>query len=159
MTAIRHRLVPAVLVAVLAAASLVLAASAGAAAPCANRLVDDWSDNSRIDGVYDLHCYEDAIDAIPPDIRDYTNAADVISRAFQAVTGRRLAIRKNETPGDGPPSVPSVASSSSDSALPIPLLVLGAMSIALLGAGALGYFSRRRAATELEHADDDDLLG
>ncbi|MDQ3672426.1 MAG: hypothetical protein M3364_08350, partial [Actinomycetota bacterium] len=32
------------------------------------------------------------------------------------------------------------------SSIPIPLLVLGGMSIALLGAGGLGYLSRRRAA-------------
>ncbi len=46
------------------------------------------------------------------------------------------------------------------SSVPIPLLVLGGMSIALLAAGGLGYLSRRRAAA---NADDgppgpDDLL-
>jgi hypothetical protein len=33
---------------------------------------------------------------------------------------------------------------SSASSVPVPLLVLGSMSLLLLGAGGLGYLSRRR---------------
>ena len=39
--------------------------------------------------------------------------------------------------------------------MPIPLLVLGGMSIVLLAAGGIGYFSRRRQSAEAE-ADVDD---
>jgi len=43
----------------------------------------DWDDNGRIDGIYNLFCYQDAIDAIPFDIRDYADAEEVIARALQ----------------------------------------------------------------------------
>ena len=33
---------------------------------------------------YALPCYEEAIDALPTDIRDYTNAEDVITRALSS---------------------------------------------------------------------------
>ena len=49
-------------------------------------MIADWSDNGRVDGVYTLDCYQTAIDAIPVDLRDYTNAADVISRALTAAS-------------------------------------------------------------------------
>lgn len=147
MSGMRHRSRIAALGALLAGmlAALCVAPAAGAATPCGKKVLDDWADNSRIDGVYALHCYEEGIDAIPADIRDYTNAAEVISRAFQSRTGRRLAIRERENGSDGgPPEPPLVDTSSSSSSLPVPLLVLGGMSLALLGAGGLGYVSRRR---------------
>jgi hypothetical protein len=94
--------------------------------------------------VYALDCYEAAIDAIPADLRDYTDAADVIARAFQDRSGRRL---QRGLEGPVAPTqttdVPPVDTSSS-SAVPVPILVLGAMSLALLGAGGAGYLSRRR---------------
>ena len=54
------------------------------ASKCGDAVLQDWFDNGRIDRVYDLQCYEDAIDAIPADLRDYANAEDVISRALAA---------------------------------------------------------------------------
>jgi hypothetical protein len=38
--------------------------------------------------------------------------------------------------------------------VPIPLLVLGGMSMLLLAAGALGYVSRRRQAAQADEFDD-----
>jgi hypothetical protein len=52
---------------------------------------------------------------------------------------------------DDPGQVAPDVDTSSPSSVPIPLLVLGGMSILLLGAGGLGYLSRRRQAA---HADD-----
>ena len=131
-------------------ASLVaaLAASGGVAAapPCAQAILADWLDNSRIDRVYALTCYEAAIDAVPDDLRDYTDAADVIARAFQDRSGRRLEQRGLEGPVPAttmPGAVPPVDASSSSS-VPVPILVLGVMALTLLGAGGLGYVSRRR---------------
>ena len=40
--------------------------------------------------------------------------------------------------------------------MPIPLLVLGGMSILLLAAGGLGYVSRRRQAAHADDFDGDD---
>ena len=140
-----HRLAAAALAALLTTA-LVAASGARAATPCAQAVLADWQDNSRIDRVYDLPCYGDAIDAIPDDLRDYTDAADVIARAFQRVTGRGLEVRtpqgrQTEIP---PPATAPPVNASSPSSLPVPLLVLAAMSLVLFAAGGLGYVARRR---------------
>ena len=126
-------------------AALIASTSAAATPACADAILADWLDNSRIDRVYALDCYEAAIDAIPGDLRDYTDAADVIARAFQDRSGRRLEQRGLEGPvaPTTPDAVPPVDASSSSS-VPVPILVLGAMSLMLLGAGGLGYVSRRR---------------
>jgi hypothetical protein len=149
--------VASVLVALAAAvlASLALAVPTAGAASCGKKVVDDWSDNSRIDGVYALRCYQEGIDTIPHDILDYTNAADVISRAFQDRTGRRLAIREAGKRGSTERTTAPPTVDTSSSALPIPLLVLGGMALALLAAGSLGYVSRRRHPVD-ERLDDDD---
>ena len=140
-----HRLAAAALAALLTTA-LVAASGARAATPCAQAVLADWQDNSRIDRVYDLPCYGDAINAIPDDLRDYTDAADVIARAFQRVTGRGLEVRtpqgrQTEIP---PPATAPPVNASSPSSLPVPLLVLAAMSLVLFAAGGLGYVARRR---------------
>jgi hypothetical protein len=44
---------------------------------------------------------------------------------------------------------------SAPSSVPIPLLVLGGMSVALLAAGGLGYLSRRRQAAHDDLPPDD----
>jgi hypothetical protein len=141
-----HRLAAAAFAAVLttAIAALVVSSGAVAATPCGEAILADWLDNSRIDRVYELPCYEAAIDAIPSDLRDYTDAEDVIARAFQNASGRRLETRKPQSRlSDTLPPVPTVHASSA-AAVPLPLLVLGALALTLLAAGGLGYVSRRR---------------
>jgi hypothetical protein len=126
------------------AASLVAVGGTSAASPCADAILADWLEDSSIDRVYALPCYEAAIDAIPQDIEDYTDAADVIARAFQRAAGRRL---DRSLEGPAAPTEPAAAppvETSSSSSLPVPILVLGGMSAALLAAGGLGYVSRRR---------------
>ncbi len=60
------------------------AGPAAAASTCAKKVIDDWYDNGRVDGTYAVHCYDDAIDALPRDVRDYSSAKDDIQRALQA---------------------------------------------------------------------------
>ncbi len=170
------------LVAVLASALAALAFTGAAAAkgsPCGEKVLADWYDNGRIDRLYPLHCYEDAIDAIPADIRDYADAEDVISRALQgALSGKLVEGGRDPSPDDrevvpgaggtdgkvgeggegGPEATPAV-DTSSPSSVPIPLLVLGGMSLALLAAGGLGYVSRRRQAGADNGDVDDDTPG
>jgi hypothetical protein len=136
---------------------------------CGKEIVADWFDNGRIDRIYPLHCYEEAIDAIPQDIRDYANAADVIKRALQAALGGHLYRCKgcpDPSPGGQPRNAgvngkgnPEAAgptpNGSGLSSVPIPLLVLGGISLALLAAGALGYVSRRRQAQAEEDVGDE----
>jgi hypothetical protein len=174
--------------------ALSLSGPAAAATPCGKKILADWYDNGRIDRLYPLHCYEEAVDAIPPDIADYVDARDVIERALQAAVGGHLAPGgKDPTPGDGNgkggrgidggapgsngdsgtgpggtngPQTAPVVDTSSPSSVPVPLLVLGGMSLALLAAGGLGYASRRRQAAQADELgedgstpDDDDTLG
>ena len=152
------------LIAVLASAfvALSLTGTAAAATPCGKKVLADWFDNGRIDRLYPPHCYEEAIDAIPPDIGPYSDAEDVITRALQSSLRGKLAPGgRDPTPGDDnpgddpeppgtkPPSDPTDPNNpphaapdvdtSGPSSVPIPLLVLGGMSLALLAAGGLGY--------------------
>lgn len=70
---------------VLAALGALLAvpAPASAAQPCGRQVIDDWYDDGRVDGTYALHCYDDAIEILPRDVRDYSSAKDDIQRALQ----------------------------------------------------------------------------
>jgi hypothetical protein len=175
-------------------AALSFSGSATAATPCGKKVLADWYDNGRIDRLYPLHCYEEAIDAIPPDIRDYVDARDVIERALQAAVNGKLTYGgPDPTPGGsndkqtggvsgsgggggtgggggggtggtgtggGTQAAPAV-NTSGPSSVPIPLVVLGGMSLALLAAGGLGYLSRRRQAAHAHGLDDgpgDDAL-
>ena len=163
--------------------ALALSAPADAAAKtvCGDKVLADWFDNGRIDRLYPLHCYEDAIDAIPDDLRDYADAEEVISRALQsALRGELAPGGPDPTPGDdetgsdgqpgsGGPNDPNDPNGSNGgeatpdvdtsgpSAVPVPLIVLGGMSLALLAAGGLGYLSRRRQAAHDDAPDDDDF--
>ena len=174
--------------AVLASAFVALAVSAPADAAaktvCGDKVLADWFDNGRIDRLYPLHCYEDAIDAIPDDLRDYADAEQVISRALQSALRGELAPGGADPtpggtsdggtttpggPGSGGPDDPNGSGTgggqvaapevdtSAPSSVPIPLLVLGGMSIALLAAGGLGYLSRRRQAAHDDLPPDDSV--
>ena len=66
----------------------VVAASLGvvspaAAAKCGTAILRDWSDG-KLDRTYPVRCYQDALDAMPEDMRSYTSAPDDIKRALLA---------------------------------------------------------------------------
>jgi hypothetical protein len=165
----------AVLVVLLAAVAAALSMPGTAAAKgtkCGKEIVADWFDNGRIDRLYPLHCYEEAIDAIPQDIKDYANAADVIQHALQrALTGHLYRCKgcPDPSPGGsrstgggnagGTEAAGPTPNASGPSSVPIPLLVLGGISLALLAAGGLGYYSRRHQAQSGDDSSDDDLSG
>jgi hypothetical protein len=183
---LRTFLVALVLV-VSAVASLSFASAAGAATKCGERVLADWYDNGRIDKLYPLNCYEEAIDAIPNDIGPYVDAEDVITRALQGAMRNELdpggcdptadgstddcksqggngksGNDKNGNEGpDGTDSTGQVlpkVDTSGPSSVPVPLLVLGGLSLALLAAGGLGYVSRRRQAAHADDVGSDDTL-
>lgn len=177
-----------------AVASLSFASTAGAETKCGQQVLADWYDNGRIDKLYPLNCYEEAIDAIPEDIGPYVDAEEVITRALQGALHGNLSQggcdpstdgsaddcartpggssnggNGNGGSGDNPSGDPSATGddpgqvapdvdTSSPSSVPIPLLVLGGMSILLLAAGGLGYLSRRRQAAHVDRDGGDDLL-
>ena len=173
-----------------AVASLSFASAAGATTKCGQQVLADWYDNGRIDKLYPLNCYEEAIDAIPDDIGPYVDAEEVITRALQSAlhgdldeggcdptadgskddcarqpgggsnggNGGSPNDGSNPNGGDDPGQATPDVDTSSPSSVPIPLLVLGGMSILLLGAGGLGYLSRRRHAAHADEFGDDDPL-
>jgi hypothetical protein len=172
-----------------AVASLSFASSAGAATKCGQKVLADWYDNGRIDRLYPLNCYEEAIDAIPTDIGPYVDAEDVITRALQSALNGQLGpggcdptadgspddctnatgggnpknnnnkknTNKNESPDETAAAAPEI-DTSGPSSVPVPLLVLGGLSLALLAAGGLGYVSRRRQAGNGDDFGGDDTL-
>jgi hypothetical protein len=169
----------AALLAVVASALLALGSPSTAAgqADCAQQVLQDWSDNGRVDKLYPPHCYEEAIDKIPADLAPYVDAEQVITRALQSALNRELAPGGcDPTPdgdsndcrgipsgsggnggsagGGGNEAAPEVDPSGASS-IPVPLLVLGGMSVALLAAGGIGYLSRRRLNAETGEPHDD----
>lgn len=171
--------------------ALALADQADASSACGRKVLGDWYDNGRIDRIYPLHCYEDAIDLIPEDLLPYADAEEVISRALAQALKNELAPGgcdpspdgskddcrpgASTKPGGKPPTktpggtttgttttekttgseaVPEIDTSATTS-VPVPLLVLGGMSVALLAAGGLGYASRRRQGAGGDGRDGD----
>ena len=164
---------------VLAIAALTLAAPA-AAETCGKKVIDDWAADFRVDGTYALHCYDDAIEALPRDVRDYSSAKEDIERAMQAVmrqgdppgtttpdeptfTDPANPDEPTDTtgggpsggdePGDGgPEAAPTTDTSASSDSIPLPLLVLAGLALLLLAAGSLGYVVRRVQARRVPPA-------
>jgi hypothetical protein len=110
-----------------------LAASPAQAAPCADAVVRDWADGT-IAGRYAPHCYGDAIEALPEDVRAYSTAEDDIATALRA----RIRETRDRTP---PPSARSSAGVAS--AVPLPL-VSGATIALVLALAALAHLLARK---------------
>jgi hypothetical protein len=86
---------------------LAVAAPADAAPSCGRQVIDDWFDNSRVDLTYPRHCYDDAIELLQPDVRDYSNAEEEITRALQR-RGRTVpppSATTDSPPADSPDEV------------------------------------------------------
>ena len=140
---------------------LVATAPASAAASCGRQVIDDWYDDGRVDGTYALHCYDDAIEILPRDVRDYSSAKDDIERALQAKLRGEPAppattdpSPDDEEPGGSPPGTPPGTGGTdgpevtpplgdSASSVPIPLLILAGLALLLVAGGSAGYVIRR----------------
>jgi hypothetical protein len=91
----RHKLVICIaLVAASFAGAAVQAPRASASAPCWKVLLTDWYDG-RIDHVYPIHCYTDALKHLPPDVQTYSSAHDDILRALQSAITKQKSEHKN----------------------------------------------------------------
>jgi hypothetical protein len=72
------------------------APQAQAAKPCWQTLLNDLFENGRVTGIYQLHCYDDALHNLQTDVKIYGTAIDDIRDAKnQALLARKLH-------GDGP---------------------------------------------------------
>lgn len=90
------------------AASLTAALPAGASSTdaCAQRVIRDWYDGGRVDGVYPLRCYRAAIQALPEDVLQYSDARNAIERALAyAAQGDHRPVRSRVDP----PAPPAAA--------------------------------------------------
>lgn len=82
------------------AGAAIHAAPAQAATPCWKLLLNDWYDG-RIDHVYPVHCYREALKHLPSDVSTYSSAHDDILRALQSAIAKEKKEHKtvgNDTP-------------------------------------------------------------
>ena len=133
----------------------VVAPPASAQAPCWKQVIDDWVDDGVIQGVYPLHCYNDAIKHVPNDLQQYTGIVDDILAARQR--GARTVQSHNPTtptptanpndPDQGmfTSAIDKLGPSNSDS-LPLPLLILAGLAVIMVAAGAVGLATRHLRA-------------
>jgi hypothetical protein len=153
--------------------STAAAAPAATAAPtskCWLQVVNDWLDNNRVDGVYAIPCYTQAIQHLNayPDVKNYSSATDDIQRALLAAIRQDRGNGPGAGPGpSGPSSDPSGGGSTPSSqspapapsgsssgiigafspsdaqSIPLPLLVLGGLALLLLVAAGATLVARR----------------
>jgi hypothetical protein len=132
--------------------ALAQASSAVAAQPCWRDVIDEWTENQRVSTAYPIKCYNQALENLPNDIEDYTDAADQIAQARQdALRGDDLARVPagvdDDDPGDGGPIGSVLDSGTGDSSsIPLPLLILGILAGLLMAAGGAGLLARKLQA-------------
>jgi len=91
---------------VAASLTAALPAEAISTGACAQRVIRDWYDGGRVDGVYPLRCYRAAIRALPEDVLQYSDARIEIERALAfAARGDRDRVRSRVDP----PAPPAAA--------------------------------------------------
>ena len=88
-----------------ALAGVAPAATKDASTPCWKTLINDWYDG-RIDGIYPIHCYRDALKHLPADLETYGSARDDIQQALQkriieSRSGKTSTTDTTTSPGGG----------------------------------------------------------
>ena len=106
----------------LAAFVLATAGPAAAATPCWKRVMDDWTDNSAIDGVYSIACLQAALDHVPEDVRAYSSFEEQILQARQTAVRRLQSQRADPARPRARRGRASGSSRSSASQQPAPLV-------------------------------------
>jgi hypothetical protein len=150
-----RRIAVSVLVAaVLGVVALSVGASVAAAkSPCARQILNEWADNRQISTTYPLHCYREAIAAVPEDLRVYTDIEqDILAARQQAARGLRTLQNRNQTSQSDSQRDPDaglftqgfdkLGPNNADS-MPLPLVILAGLALLLVAAGAVGLVSRR----------------
>jgi hypothetical protein len=163
---------PLILALVAAFAACAFGVGTAQASNCSKALVRDWFPDGRIDKTYPVHCYREALKAVPEDQIVYGTLRDDLTRALQQVIGDHggnvgpNTMIPGADDGDGP-NDPGGGSSSTGSgkhdegffhwlaqkigpstadSVPVPLLVLGGLALALIAAAAVSFFARRYQA-------------
>jgi hypothetical protein len=130
--------------------------------PCWERLVDDWTQDQRVDGRYSAACINEALKNVPEDVRAYSSFEDEARAA--RIEGTRSLYGSGGDSGDegsggggsAGPGGPRPGTSdetlvqralgtggNNADSIPIPLLVLMAISAVLITAGGAGFAARK----------------
>jgi hypothetical protein len=178
----RARSLTALAALVLTAIGAVLAVGttpAQAAKPCWERVIDDWVDNGRIDGVYSARCIAAAREHVPEDIRTYTDIIDKLDAYRQAIVRTPQGTggsgsgsgsnsdNKVKPSSNAPEPEPDVGPEKDEgpissalgyktddaSSIPLPLIVLAGLALALMAAGGAGFAHRKLQARRASSRD------
>jgi hypothetical protein len=82
----------ALVAALIGLAAALTAPSAANAAACWQRVLDDWRDG-RLDAVYPVQCYREALTNMPEDLRVYGTAETDIQNALSRELARSAAVK------------------------------------------------------------------
>ena len=129
------------------AATIAVAPGAGAASSlddCTQRVIRDWSSSGEVVGTYSLACYRAALQALPEDVRQYSDAEQVIEEAMALARETRTTESVTRGAASPPRAAPQVAAVGSASPIPYPVVALGSLAVVLLAAGAVGMGAARR---------------
>jgi hypothetical protein len=77
---------------------------------CADQVVADWYGDGRVDKIFPLHCYQEAIRSLPVDVLDYSNAKEDILRALQFARQNK----PDPGPSGGEPTTGTTATTGPD---------------------------------------------
>ena len=147
--------------------------AAEAAKPCWKRVIDDWVDNGRFDGVYPAKCIEQARKHLPEDVRAYSDIEEKLD-AIRQVAGRSVQNVSSSNDKSDPPAPPAVRSQTGEptpqaarshaprdpgpivealnkdttnaESIPLPLILLAGLALLLMAAGASGIAHRKLQA-------------
>lgn len=153
---IRPARLPAVSVAAVVFGVLALAVSAPPAAattPCWVQIQNEWVAKDRVSTTYPLHCYGEAIKHVPDDLAQYSSIIDDIVAARQqasrlrhptGLTPTKTSANDPDAPSRGvyKKALNKLGPTNADS-FPLPLLILGGLSVLMVAAGGAGLVSRR----------------
>jgi hypothetical protein len=145
--------------AVLGLAALSVGAPAAAAkTACWRQILNEWVDDRPIAPTYPLHCYREAIQHVPEDLRVYTDIEqDILAARQLAVRTQNLreptvrtqpgqAERRQNPDADYfARGFDKLGPNNADS-MPLPLIILGGLALLLIAAGGAGLISRRLRA-------------
>jgi hypothetical protein len=141
--------------AVLGLAALSVGAPVAAAkTACWRQILNEWVDNRQISSTYPIHCYAEAIQHVPEDLRVYTDVEqDILAARQLAVRNQNLREPTGAQPGEADrrrdpdadlftQGFDKLGPNNADS-MPLPLLILGGLALLLIAAGGAGLISRR----------------
>jgi hypothetical protein len=148
-------------------------AANAATKPCWERVIDDWVDNGTFDSAYPPACLQAALKHVPEDIRAYSDFEERLKQARQEAFRARLLQGTSSASDDEPSSssgprikqdepdvkpagendgpIPQALRTGTNdaSSIPLPLIILAALALVLMAAGAAGFAHRKFRARKL----------